>query len=85
MGCIFANFLEDLYPFSRHALMQGDNVGHKQNEMGYMESQGFCIGASIGNQEPFKKATSDVNGEGKINIVDVWYISSINEGTKSKP
>ncbi|KAA6350848.1 MAG: hypothetical protein EZS28_051872 [Streblomastix strix] len=33
MGFIFTNFLEDLYPFSKHALVLGDDVGHKQNVM----------------------------------------------------
>ncbi|KAA6320199.1 MAG: hypothetical protein EZS28_054716, partial [Streblomastix strix] len=33
--------------------------------------------------EPLKRATSDVNGDGKINIVDDWHVNSIIDGMKS--
>ncbi|KAA6329773.1 MAG: hypothetical protein EZS28_053575, partial [Streblomastix strix] len=33
--------------------------------------------------EPLKRATTDVNGDGKINIVDDWYVNSIIDGMKS--
>ncbi|KAA6308919.1 hypothetical protein EZS27_039502 [termite gut metagenome] len=39
MGFVFTNFLEDLYPFSKHALVLGDDVGHKQNVMGYISEK----------------------------------------------
>ncbi|KAA6385746.1 MAG: hypothetical protein EZS28_018726, partial [Streblomastix strix] len=34
MGFVLTNFLEELWPFSKHALILGDDVGHKQNVMG---------------------------------------------------
>ncbi|KAA6365311.1 MAG: hypothetical protein EZS28_039164 [Streblomastix strix] len=105
MGFVFTNFLEELYTFSKHALVLGDDVGHKQNVMGYISEKGFYLGISIGSvdqvtsikgnthiaiagvyytdYEPLKRATNDVNGDGKINIVDDWHVSSIIDGMKS--
>ncbi|KAA6391989.1 MAG: hypothetical protein EZS28_012482 [Streblomastix strix] len=94
MGFVFTNFLEELWPFSKHALVLGDDVGHKQNVMRYIyiSEKGSYLGVSIGSvdqvtsikgnthvaiagvyytdYEPLKRATSDVNDDGKINIVD---------------
>ncbi|KAA6381604.1 MAG: hypothetical protein EZS28_022868, partial [Streblomastix strix] len=105
MGFVFTNFLEDLYPFSKHSLVLGDDVGHKQNVMGYISEKGPYLGVSIGSvdqvtsikgntyiaiagvyytdYEPLKRATNDVNGDGKINIVDDWHDNSIIDGMKS--
>ncbi|KAA6364366.1 MAG: hypothetical protein EZS28_040107, partial [Streblomastix strix] len=105
MGFIFTNFLEELWPFSKHALVLGDDVGHKQNVMGYISEKGPYIGVSIGSvdqvtsikgnthlaiagvyytdYEPLKRATNDVNGDGKINIVDDWHVNSVIDGMKS--
>ncbi|KAA6356166.1 MAG: hypothetical protein EZS28_048306 [Streblomastix strix] len=90
MGFVFTNFLEELYPFGKHALELGDDVGHKQNVMEYISEKGFYLGVSIGSvdqvtsikgntqiaivgvyytdYEPLKRANSDVNGDGKINM-----------------
>ncbi|KAA6368654.1 MAG: hypothetical protein EZS28_035819, partial [Streblomastix strix] len=105
MGFVFTNFLEELWPFSKHALVQGDDVGHKQNVMGYISEKGPYIGVSIGSvdqitsikgnthlaiagvyytdYEPLKRATNDVNGDGKINILDDWHVNSVIDGMKS--
>ncbi|KAA6368327.1 MAG: hypothetical protein EZS28_036144 [Streblomastix strix] len=105
MGFVFTNFLEEQYPFSKHALVLGDDVGHKQNVMGYISKKGPYLGVSIGSvdqvtsikcnthiaiagvyytdYEPLKRATSDVNGDGKINIVDDWHVNSVIDGKKS--
>ncbi|KAA6384862.1 MAG: hypothetical protein EZS28_019609 [Streblomastix strix] len=105
MGFIFTNFLEELWPFCKHALVLGDDVGHKQNVMGYISEKGPYLGVSIGSvdqvtsikgnthlaiadvyytdYEPLKRATSDVNGDGKINIVEDWHINSVIDGMKS--
>ncbi|KAA6401441.1 MAG: hypothetical protein EZS28_003039 [Streblomastix strix] len=105
MGFVFTNFLEELCPFSKHALVLGDDVGHKQNVIRYISEKGFYLGVSIGSvdqvtsikgythiaiagvyytdYEPFKRATNDVNVDGKINIVDDWHVNSINNGMKS--
>ncbi|KAA6367565.1 MAG: hypothetical protein EZS28_036908 [Streblomastix strix] len=102
---IFNIFLEDLYPFSRHALVLEYDVDYKQNVMRYIESKGFYIGVSIGSVdqitsikenthiaiagvyykdfEPLKRATSEVNDYGKINIVDDMYVNLINDRLKS--
>ncbi|KAA6365119.1 MAG: hypothetical protein EZS28_039354, partial [Streblomastix strix] len=105
MGFVFTNFLEELLPFSKYALVLGDDVGHKQNVIGYINEKGFYLGASIGSvdqvtsikgsthiaiagvqytdYEPLKRATNDVNGDGKINIVDDFHVNSIIDGMKS--
>ncbi|KAA6380612.1 MAG: hypothetical protein EZS28_023860 [Streblomastix strix] len=105
MGFVFTNFLEELYRFSKHALVLGDEVGHKQNVMGYISAKGPYLGVSIGSvdqvtsikgnthiaiagvyytdYEPLKRATNDVNSDGKINIVDDWHVNSIIDGMKS--
>ncbi|KAA6358952.1 MAG: hypothetical protein EZS28_045521 [Streblomastix strix] len=96
---VFTNFLEELYPFSKHALVLADDVGHKQNVMGYISEKGPYLGVSIGSvdqvtsikgnthiaiagvyytdQEPLKITTNDVDGNGKINILDDWHVNSI--------
>ncbi|KAA6333779.1 MAG: hypothetical protein EZS28_053130, partial [Streblomastix strix] len=33
--------------------------------------------------EPLKRATNDVNGDGKINILDDWHVNSVIDGMKS--
>ncbi|KAA6309565.1 MAG: hypothetical protein EZS28_056485, partial [Streblomastix strix] len=105
MGFVFTNFLEELQQFSKHALVLGDDIGHKQNIMGYISEKGFYLGVSIGSvdqvtsikgnthiaiagvyytdYEHLKRATNDVNGDGKINIVDDWHVNSIIDGMKS--
>ncbi|KAA6364799.1 MAG: hypothetical protein EZS28_039674 [Streblomastix strix] len=105
MGFVFTNFLQELYPFSKHALVLGDDVGHKQNVMGYISEKGPYLGVSIGSvdqvasikgnthiaiagvyytdYEPLKRATNDVNGDGKINIVDDWHVNSVIDAMKS--
>ncbi|KAA6371840.1 MAG: hypothetical protein EZS28_032633 [Streblomastix strix] len=83
MGFVFTNFLEELQPFSKHALVLGDDVGHKQNVMGYISEKGFYLGVYYTDYEPLRRATNNVNGEGKINIVDDWHINSIINGMKS--
>ncbi|KAA6403219.1 MAG: hypothetical protein EZS28_001252 [Streblomastix strix] len=105
MDFVFTNLLEELWPFSKHALVLGDDVGQKQNVMGYISEKGFYLGVSIGSvdqvtsikgnthiaiagvyytdYEPLKRATTDMNGDGKINIVDDWYVNSIIDGMKS--
>ncbi|KAA6371321.1 MAG: hypothetical protein EZS28_033152, partial [Streblomastix strix] len=105
IGFIFTNFLEELQPFSKHALVLGDDVGHKQNVMGYISEKGPYLGVSIGSvdqvtsikgnthiaiagvyytdYEPLKRATNDVNSDGKINIVDDWHVNSVIDGMKS--
>ncbi|KAA6370261.1 MAG: hypothetical protein EZS28_034212 [Streblomastix strix] len=92
IGFVFTNFLEELLPFSKHALILGDDVGRKQNVMGSISEKRFYLGVSIGSvdqirsiksnthiaiagdyytdYESLKRATTDVNGDGKINIVD---------------
>ncbi|KAA6360947.1 MAG: hypothetical protein EZS28_043527 [Streblomastix strix] len=99
MGFVLTNFIEELWPFSKHAFILGDDVGHKQNVMGCISEKGFYIGVSNGivdqitsikdnthiaiagvyytDYEPLKRATNDVNGDGKINIVDDWHVNSI--------
>ncbi|KAA6353423.1 MAG: hypothetical protein EZS28_051050, partial [Streblomastix strix] len=89
----------------KHALVLGDDVGHKQNVMGYISEKGFYLGVSIGSvdqitsikgnihfaiagvyytdYEPLKRATNDVNSDGKINILDDWHVNSIIDGMKS--
>ncbi|KAA6359994.1 MAG: hypothetical protein EZS28_044479, partial [Streblomastix strix] len=96
---------QDLNLFSRHALVLGDDGGHKQNIMGNISEKGYNTGESIDsveqiisikgnihnaiagvyytNYEPLKRATSDVNDDGKINIVDDWHVNSIIGGIKS--
>ncbi|KAA6372842.1 MAG: hypothetical protein EZS28_031632 [Streblomastix strix] len=105
MGFVFTNFLEELWPFSKYALVLGGDDGHRQNVMGYISEKGFYLGVLIGSvdqvtsikgnthnaiagvyytdYEPLKRAISDVNGDGKINIVDDWYVNSIIDGMKS--
>jgi hypothetical protein len=105
MGYIFTNFPEELWPFSKHALVIGNDGDHKQNIMRYIDEKGFYLGASVGSidgitkikgntyialagvyytdYEPLKRATSDMNGDGKINIVDDWYVNNINDAIKS--
>ncbi|KAA6403790.1 MAG: hypothetical protein EZS28_000683 [Streblomastix strix] len=78
MGFVFTSFPEELWPFSKHALVLGDDGGHKQNIMSYISEKGPYLGSSIGS-----RAISDVNGDGKINIVDDLYINSIIDGMKS--
>ncbi|KAA6401105.1 MAG: hypothetical protein EZS28_003363 [Streblomastix strix] len=99
MVFLFTNFPEELWPFSKHAIILGDDVGHKQNVMGYISEKGFYLSVSIGSvdqvtsikgnthiaiagvyytdYEPLKRATNDVNGNGKINIIDDWHANSI--------
>ncbi|KAA6391096.1 MAG: hypothetical protein EZS28_013376 [Streblomastix strix] len=99
MGFMFTNFLEELWPFGKYALVLGDDVGHRQNVIGYISEKGFYLGVSIGSvdqvtsikgnthiaiagvyytdYEPLKRAISEVNGDGKINIVDDWQVNSI--------
>ncbi|KAA6385388.1 MAG: hypothetical protein EZS28_019086 [Streblomastix strix] len=106
MGFVFTGFPEELWPFSKHALVLGDDGEHKQNIMDYISEKGLYIGSSIGSvdqitpikgithiaiagvyytdYEPLKRAVSDVNGDGKINIVDDWYVNCIIDGMKSK-
>ncbi|KAA6376467.1 MAG: hypothetical protein EZS28_028005, partial [Streblomastix strix] len=105
MGFVFTNFLEELWSFSKHALVLGDDVGHQQNAMGYISEKQPYLGVSIGSvdqvtsikgntyiaiagiyytdYELLKRATSDVNGDGKINIVDDQHVNSIFDGMKS--
>ncbi|KAA6402985.1 MAG: hypothetical protein EZS28_001490 [Streblomastix strix] len=105
MGFVFTNFLEELWPFSKHALVLEDDVGYKQNVMGYISEKRPYLGVSIGcidqvtsikgnthiaiagvqytDYEPLKRATNDVNNDGKINIVDDWHVNSIIDGMKS--
>ncbi|KAA6402763.1 MAG: hypothetical protein EZS28_001708 [Streblomastix strix] len=105
MGFVFTNFLEELWPFSKHALILGDDVCHKLNVMAYISEKVFYLGVSIGSvdqvtsikgnthiaiagvyytdYEPLKRANSDVNGDGEINIVDDWHVNSIIDGMKS--
>ncbi|KAA6387361.1 MAG: hypothetical protein EZS28_017111 [Streblomastix strix] len=105
MGFVFTNFLEELWPFSKHAQVLCDDIGHKQNVIGYISEKGFYLGVSIGSfdqvtsikgnthiatagvyytdYEPLKRATSDMNGDGKINIVDDLHVNSIIDGMKS--
>ncbi|KAA6395385.1 MAG: hypothetical protein EZS28_009087 [Streblomastix strix] len=102
---VFTNFLEELWPFSKHTLILGDDVGNKQNVMGYTSEKGPQLGGSIGSvdqvtsikgnthiaiagfyyidYEPLKRAISDVNDYGKINIVDDCYVNSIIDEMKS--
>ncbi|KAA6353449.1 MAG: hypothetical protein EZS28_051024, partial [Streblomastix strix] len=104
---VFVNisFPKELWPFSKHVLVLGDDDGLKQNIIGYISQKGFYIGSSVGNvvqitptignthiavasvyytdYEPLKRATNDVNGDGKINIVDDWHVNSIIDGMKS--
>ncbi|KAA6372527.1 MAG: hypothetical protein EZS28_031947 [Streblomastix strix] len=102
MGFVFISFPEELWPFSKHALVLGDDDGHKQNVMGYISEKKFYIGASIGSvdqitpikgnthiaiagvyyteYEPSMRATSDVNGDVKINITDDWNMNSAASG-----
>ncbi|KAA6371546.1 MAG: hypothetical protein EZS28_032926 [Streblomastix strix] len=102
---VFTSFPEELWPFSKHALVLGDDGGHKHNIMNYISEKGPYIRSSIGNfdqiipikgntriaiagvyytdYELLKRATSDVNDDGKINIVDDWHVNSIIDGMKS--
>ncbi|KAA6373298.1 MAG: hypothetical protein EZS28_031176, partial [Streblomastix strix] len=69
MGFIFTNFLEDLYPFSKHALVLGDDVGHKQNVMGYISEKGPYIGVSIGSVDQ----VTSIKGNTHVAIAGVYY------------
>ncbi|KAA6378499.1 MAG: hypothetical protein EZS28_025976 [Streblomastix strix] len=37
----------------------------------------------VQNYEPLKRVTSDVNSDGKINIVDYWHVNSVIDAMKS--
>ncbi|KAA6383061.1 MAG: hypothetical protein EZS28_021412 [Streblomastix strix] len=69
MGFVFTNFLEELWPFSKHALVLGDDVGHKQNVMGYISEEGFYLGVSIGSIDQ----VTSIKGNTHIAIADVYY------------
>ncbi|KAA6373284.1 MAG: hypothetical protein EZS28_031189 [Streblomastix strix] len=86
IGFIFTNFPEELWPFSKHALVLGDDVIFKQNVMGYISEKGFYLGVSIGSVDQvtsIKEQLTDMNGDGKINILDDWHVNSIIDGMKS--
>ncbi|KAA6378380.1 MAG: hypothetical protein EZS28_026093 [Streblomastix strix] len=105
MGFVFSSFPVEQWPFCKHVLELGDDVGHIQNVKGYISEKGFYLDVSIesvdqvtsikGNThiaiadvyytdyESLKRATNDVNGDGKINIVDDWHVNSIIDGMKS--
>ncbi|KAA6400327.1 MAG: hypothetical protein EZS28_004144 [Streblomastix strix] len=69
MGFVFTNFLEELWPFSKHALVLGDDVGHKQNVMGYISEKGHYLGLSIGNVDQ----VTPIKGNTHIAIAGVYY------------
>ncbi|KAA6379835.1 MAG: hypothetical protein EZS28_024638 [Streblomastix strix] len=69
MGCVFTNFLEELWPFSKHALVLGDNVGHKQNVMGYISEKIFYLGVSIGSVDQ----VTSIKDNTHIAIAGVYY------------
>ncbi|KAA6359396.1 MAG: hypothetical protein EZS28_045078, partial [Streblomastix strix] len=69
MGFIFTNFLEELYPFSKHALVLGDDVGHKQNVMGYISEKGPYLGVSIGSVDQ----VTSIKGNTHVAIAGVYY------------
>ncbi|KAA6317306.1 MAG: hypothetical protein EZS28_055122, partial [Streblomastix strix] len=69
MGFIFTNFPEELWPFSKHALVLGDDVGHKQNVMGYISEKGFYLGVSIGSVDQ----VTSIKGNTHIAIAGVYY------------
>ncbi|KAA6403098.1 MAG: hypothetical protein EZS28_001376 [Streblomastix strix] len=69
MGFLFTSFPKELLPFSKHALVLGDDGGYKQNIMGYISEKGFYIGSSIGSVDqitPIKRNTH-------IAIAGVYY------------
>ncbi|KAA6384007.1 MAG: hypothetical protein EZS28_020469 [Streblomastix strix] len=69
MEYIFNNFLEDQYPFRRHALVLGDKIGHQQNVKGCISEKGFYLGVSIGSVDQ----VSSIDGNTHIAIVEVNY------------
>ncbi|KAA6388644.1 MAG: hypothetical protein EZS28_015827 [Streblomastix strix] len=69
MGFVFTNFLEELQPFSKHALVLGDDDGHKQNEMGYISEKQFYLGVSVGSLDQ----VTSIKGNTQIAIAGVYY------------
>ncbi|KAA6392664.1 MAG: hypothetical protein EZS28_011812 [Streblomastix strix] len=69
MGFVFTNFLEELWPFSKHALVLGDDVSHKQNVMGYISEKRPYLGVSIGSVD----YVTSIKGNTYIAIAGVNY------------
>ncbi|KAA6384174.1 MAG: hypothetical protein EZS28_020300 [Streblomastix strix] len=66
---VFTTFLEELWPFSKHALVLGDDVANKQNVMGYISEKGFYLGVSIGSVDQ----VTSIKGNTRIAIAAVYY------------
>ncbi|KAA6396131.1 MAG: hypothetical protein EZS28_008342 [Streblomastix strix] len=47
MGFVFTSLPEELWPFSKHALVLGDDGGQKQNITEYINEKRYYIGSSI--------------------------------------
>ncbi|KAA6388372.1 MAG: hypothetical protein EZS28_016101 [Streblomastix strix] len=61
IGFVFTSFPEELWPFSKHALVLGDDGGYKQNIMGYICEKGFNIGSSIGSVDQIIPTRGNTN------------------------
>ncbi|KAA6396948.1 MAG: hypothetical protein EZS28_007524 [Streblomastix strix] len=69
MGFVFTNFLEELWPFSKHALVLQNNIDHKQNVMGYISEKGPYLDVSIGSVDQ----VTSIKGKTHIAIAGVYY------------
>ncbi|KAA6371183.1 MAG: hypothetical protein EZS28_033291 [Streblomastix strix] len=69
MELVFTSFPEELLQFSKHALVLGDDGGHKQNIMGYISEKGFYIGSLIGSVGQI----TPIKGNTHIAIACVFY------------
>ncbi|KAA6397972.1 MAG: hypothetical protein EZS28_006498 [Streblomastix strix] len=69
MGFMLTNFLEELWPFSKHSLVLRDDVGHKQKVMGKISEKGFYLGASIGSVDQ----VTSIKGNTHVAIAGVYY------------
>ncbi|KAA6371250.1 MAG: hypothetical protein EZS28_033223 [Streblomastix strix] len=84
MGFVFTDFPEELQPFSNQALVLGVSIGSVDQVTSIKGNAHIAIaGVYYTDYEPLQRATSDVNGDGKIYIVDDQHINSIIDGMKS--
>ncbi|KAA6378543.1 MAG: hypothetical protein EZS28_025930 [Streblomastix strix] len=69
MVFVFTNFLEELWPFSKHALVLEDDGGYKLNIMGYISVKEFYIRSSIENVDQI----TPIKGNTHIAIAGEYY------------
>ncbi|KAA6396571.1 MAG: hypothetical protein EZS28_007904 [Streblomastix strix] len=82
MRFVFTSFPEELQSFSKHALMD-HQLEVDQITPIKRNTHIVIAGVYYTDYEPLKRATSDVNDDGKINIVYDWHVNSIIDGMKS--